>query len=74
MEQMVHRYLKHNIHICDDWSRPIYYINNGVQKTWLCDTSCGDSNIPQLYFINRGKSYNYDGEPDYLIENFKIVN
>ncbi len=74
MTYQVYKYIKDGVHVHDEWSRPIYYAVDKTKKIWFSDINLGCSVYTSLYFMNCGKNYNYDAEPDYPINNFVIVN
>ena len=68
---IMNRFIKNGVHLCDDWSRPIYWTEVKDRKYWLCDVNCG-TGTPSICVVNKGDSYNYDGEPDYPVKYSEI--
>jgi len=69
---IINKFLKNGVHVCDDWSRPIYYVNKNNRTYWFCDTSCGTGE-PVIHYMNTGAAYDYEAEPDYPVEYTEII-
>ena len=61
----IYPYKKNRVHIRDKHNRKIYFMKNRY-KTWLCDIN-SNNEVPNLWFVNSGRSYNYDINPSHKI-------